>query len=88
LSDESGAVSDESGDVLDESGAISDASGALSDESGAVSDESGAISDESAAVDKVKIANAVSNQSVDLDVLDLRKMINRLVAFINSANDF
>jgi DNA/RNA-binding domain of Phe-tRNA-synthetase-like protein len=39
-------------------------------------------------VDKVKIAHEVVKSPLDLDVLDLRKMVVRLVSFIRSANDF
>ena len=38
--------------------------------------------------DKVKVAHKVTNYSADLDVLDLRSMITKLVEFILSSNDF
>jgi predicted ATP-dependent endonuclease of OLD family len=46
---------------------------------------SGKVVDE---VDKVKVAHEVVKTEAGLDVLDLRKSINRLVKFIKSANDF
>ncbi len=39
-------------------------------------------------VDKVKIAHEVIKADPDFDVLDLRKMMSKLVSFIRSANDF
>lgn len=38
-------------------------------------------------VDKVKVARAASHQVLSLDVLDLKKRVGRLVAFIRSSND-
>ncbi len=37
--------------------------------------------------DKVKVANAVVKSQANLDVLDLRKMVRKLVDFIREAND-
>jgi len=38
-------------------------------------------------VDKVKLAKEVTKNSAELDVLDLRKMVTKLVQFIHNAND-
>lgn len=38
-------------------------------------------------VDKVKVAHAVASEPADLTVLDLRKKIEQLVAFVRAAND-
>ena len=39
-------------------------------------------------VDKVKVAHEVANEPANLEVLDLRRMVTRLVTFIRGANDF
>ncbi|MBI5308401.1 MAG: AAA family ATPase [Planctomycetes bacterium] len=39
-------------------------------------------------VDKVKVARQVVNSPLSLDILDLRKMIVKIIDFINAANDF
>jgi predicted ATPase len=38
-------------------------------------------------VDKVKVSKEVTKNSADLDVLDLRKMVTKLIQFIHNAND-
>ena len=39
-------------------------------------------------VDKVKIAHQVTINPANLDMLDLRYFITKLIQFINDANDF
>lgn len=38
-------------------------------------------------VDKVKVAHAVASNQAELDVLDLRQMVNKVVQFIRDSND-
>jgi AAA ATPase domain len=47
--------------------------------------KTGALKD---TVDKVKVAYEVAEQPVNLEVLDLRSMIQKLVGFIHQSNDF
>jgi hypothetical protein len=39
-------------------------------------------------IDKVKVAHEVTEQPVNLEVLDLESMVQRLVNFIHQSNDF
>ena len=39
-------------------------------------------------VDKLKVANEITNNTIDMDILDLKENIDKVVKFIRSSNDF
>jgi hypothetical protein len=39
-------------------------------------------------IDKIKLAHKVANHPANLDILDLRQQITKLVSFIRDSNDF